>query len=177
MPGCEPWNSERDEDVRRAHSLLERELPAWTEQLKTDGIVCTMTYSDPHYGIFLEFETFENAVVAHEKLSKQADPAHGLRFVRNYSGLSVHAESRSKGPALASLLKQWNISQEQTLVIGDSLNDLCMMNGDYRYRVATVANADPVILAAVEKKKGIIATEKVSKGVVEIFEKLFGTSS
>jgi hydroxymethylpyrimidine pyrophosphatase-like HAD family hydrolase len=174
MSGCESWNVERDADVRRAHSILEQALPEWRLLLEAGGIVSRMTYSDPHYGLFLEFETFEQAVAAHELLSTRADPDHKLRFVRNYSGLSVHAQDRSKGPALASLLRTWKLAEEEALVIGDSLNDLCMMNGDYGYRVATVANADPAIRAAVEKKRGIIATRKCGEGVVEIFEKIFG---
>jgi hydroxymethylpyrimidine pyrophosphatase-like HAD family hydrolase len=174
--GCERWNTERDADTERAHAILSRELPAWKRSLEADGISCATAFLDKNYGLFLEFDSPEHSVAACEKLSAQADPNHGLRLVRNYSGLSIHAGNRSKGPALACLVKAWGIEQDQTLVIGDSLNDLCMMNGNYRYQVATIANADPIIHDAVKKRKGIIATKNCSEGVVEIFEKVFGNS-
>ena len=173
LPGCEVWNRARDADVERAHDLLEKELAAWKRELESEGYALRFAYLDKSYGLYLEFETPEQSISAFEKLSARADDSHRLQFSRNNRGLSVHARNRSKGPALSHLLRAWGIPQEQTLVIGDSLNDLCMMNGDYHYLVATVANADPVIRAAVEKKKGIISEHPCGKGVMDIFGKLF----
>jgi hydroxymethylpyrimidine pyrophosphatase-like HAD family hydrolase len=173
IEGCEHWNRERDTDVEGAHGIIERELPAWSRELAASGILCQHTWLDSNYGVYLEFESPEKAVAACAMLQQLADPAHPLRFVRNYSGLSIHAKNRSKGPALAKLLEAWKIPQAEVLVIGDSFNDLCMMNGDYHYQVATVANADPAIHEAVTKKKGIISEKPCSRGVIDIFEKLF----
>lgn len=173
IEGCERWNRERDADVEDAHDIIEKELSQWLKQLETEGIVSRHVWLDSNYGLYMEFDTPQHSLAACEKLRAMADPAHPLRFVRNYSGLSIHASNRSKGPALATLLEAWKIPQSEVLVVGDSFNDLCMMNGDYHYQVATVANADPVIRDAVARKKGIISEGRCSLGVIEIFEKLF----
>ncbi len=173
IEGCEEWNRRRDADVEDAHNIIERELPAWKRKLEAEGIVCRTTWLDSNYGLYMEFASLKDSSAACEKLGVLADPSHSLRFVRNYSGLSIHAKNRSKGPALATLLEAWKIPQPEALVIGDSFNDLCMMNGDYHYQVATVANADPVIHSAVSKKNGIISDKPCSHGVIDIFERLF----
>ena|SRR3989344_2130053 len=173
IAGCEQWNRERDSDVENAHIVIERELPAWKRELEAEGIVCRTTWLDSNYGLYMEFESPGHSSAACEKLRVLADHLHPLRIVRNYSGLSIHAKNRSKGPALAMLLKAWNIPELEVLVIGDSFNDLCMMNGDYHYRVATVANADPAIHSAVSKKNGIISDKPCGLGVIDIFERLF----
>ena len=175
IEGCERWNRERDAEVEDAHGIIERELSAWLRELQADGIVSQHVWLDSNYGLYMEFDSPEHSLAACEKLRLLADPAHPLRFVRNYSGLSIHAKNRSKGPALATLLEAWKIPQAEVLVIGDSFNDLCMMNDDYHYQVATVANADPAIHDAVLKKNGIISERTCSLGVIDIFEKVFGT--
>lgn len=173
IQGCEHWNRDRDRDVAEAHGIVEREIAVWLKALEAQGIHSRHTWLDSNYGLYMEFDSPEHSLAACEKIKTMADPDHPLRFVRNYSGLSIHARNRSKGPALAMLLKAWNIPQQDALVIGDSFNDLCMMNGDYDYQVATVANADPAIHEAVIKKGGLIAKKNCSLGVIEIFETLF----
>jgi len=173
VQGCEQWNQERDRDVVAAHNIVEREIAGWLRTLETDGIFSRHTWLDDNYGVYMEFDSPEHSLAACEKIKAMSDPTYPLRFVRNYSGLSIHAKNRSKGPALATLLEAWDIAQTEVLVIGDSFNDLCMMNGDYQYQVATVSNADPAIHNAVSKKDGIISDKSCSHGVIDIFERLF----
>ncbi|MBV9463825.1 MAG: HAD family phosphatase [Verrucomicrobiae bacterium] len=174
VAGCEEWNRLRNEDLSRAHEILEREFPEWKRLLEAQRLECRTVYLDPNYGLYLDFFSPEEAIAATELLRSKTRPEYPLHFSRNHRGLSIHARDRSKGPAVEAMLRAMGIPQNEALVIGDSLNDLCMMDPKYGFQVATVSNADPMVRAAVELKKGMIADEPCSRGVVQIFERLFG---
>ncbi len=54
--------------------------------------------------------------------------------------------------------------KELMLAIGDSLNDLTMLDGKLGFRVGTVGNADELINAAVRAAGGMVATQRVAAG-------------
>ena len=91
---------------------------------------------------------------------------HALYVTRSHARFTeaVHPEC-SKGVALRALAKSLDIPVEQTLAVGDNLNDLPMLEMA-GFSVA-VANASP----GVKEKAGYVASGAVGDGVVEAINK------
>ena len=56
---------------------------------------------------------------------------------------------------------------EETLCIGDSLNDLTMLDGRFGFYSGTVANGAPEVRAAVLKSGGIVSERRASLGAAD----------
>jgi len=56
--------------------------------------------------------------------------------------------------------------------VGDSVNDLDMLDGRYGFHSGTVATAEEEIKEAIESNRGIIAQHPGGRGPVECLKKL-----
>jgi hydroxymethylpyrimidine pyrophosphatase-like HAD family hydrolase len=62
------------------------------------------------------------------------------------------------------------IPAERVMAIGDSINDLDMLNGEHGFFPVAVANAEPEIKEAVKKAGGMVTEKPASDGVAEAIE-------
>lgn len=77
-----------------------------------------------------------------------------------------------KGNVLAALAQHWQTTPHEVLAIGDSPNDLSMLDGRHGFRCAAVANADEVAKAVVRAAGGHVATAPLGAGVIECLQAL-----
>jgi hydroxymethylpyrimidine pyrophosphatase-like HAD family hydrolase len=59
------------------------------------------------------------------------------------------------------------IPPERVMAIGDSLNDMDMLNGEHGFFPVAVANAEAEIKVAVQKAGGLVTRSPTSDGVAE----------
>ena len=81
---------------------------------------------------------------------------------------NVALATGTKGATLRGVAEALGLPPERVLGIGDSLNDLDMVDGRYGLSGATMENGDAAIKDAVRKAGGIVAAGVAEAGVGEI---------
>lgn len=89
---------------------------------------------------------------------------------RNVHIVQIYDAKVGKGPVLAELCRIFGIANRQALAIGDSTNDVSMLDGAFGFRGATVGNADGRVKALVREEGGYVATARSGLGVIEILD-------
>jgi len=166
------WNRERWEEARRTVEdiLLPRAL-GWLCALKEAGLTPTQWVLDTRAGWFsLVYETVEEARHAERLLCQWATSFPELTVNRNFVFVGFIPRNGTKGKAVRFLAETLGIPPHRVMAIGDSINDLDMLNGEHGFFPVAVANADEEIKEAVRKAGGFIAFASASDGVAEAIE-------
>jgi len=172
-----PWNDKMHKNWLKVLPHARRRIEQELEQLSAAGVTVRrhVSFDDAtRRGVVdLLFETVEEAERTRRRLSaERLDPQGLLTCVRNHClvGL-VHCQA-GKGNSLEALAQHWNAVPGQVLCIGDSANDLSMLDGSKGFFPAAVGNAEDLVKDAVRAAGGHVASECRSKGVVEIVRRL-----
>ncbi len=151
--------------VRAIFSQAEDELRhrGWRFREFPDEMITARSFSA------LLFDDAEQALRAEtlirDFVSQSPQP---LRISRNKSELALRSPSTGKGNAIARLAQRLAFDPQDVLAMGDSGNDVSMLDGEQGFQVATVANADQPIKEVVTQNGGYIASKPRSDGVAEI---------
>jgi HAD superfamily hydrolase (TIGR01484 family) len=105
-----------------------------------------------------------------------ADAGSELVCNRNVRLVQVIDRQAGKGNVLSALADLHGVTADQVLAIGDSSNDISMVDGRFGFRSATPGNADPEVKAAVRRAGGYVAQGTVGAGVVEALAALCPTA-
>ena len=100
-----------------------------------------------------------------------------LRVVRNNRLIAFRHRDIGKGILLARLAELLDVPQSKVFAVGDSHNDLCMLDGRFGFQSGTVANADPEIQEVIRQNGGPIASQPTSLGVAELLRGLMEGNS
>lgn len=65
--------------------------------------------------------------------------------------------------------------ESEIFCVGDGMNDANMLDGDYDFRKATVANAEPQLKDLVNRHGGIILEHVGGQAIENLLEKLLET--
>ncbi|MCS7464215.1 Cof-type HAD-IIB family hydrolase [Paenibacillus doosanensis] len=87
--------------------------------------------------------------------------------VRNVAGVAIRRLGAGKGPVLARACELLRIAPEQALAIGDSCNDLSMLDGGHGFAAAAPGNAEEEVKARLRASRGYIAAGNCGNGVAE----------
>ncbi len=170
------WNQERLEEARRA--IEEIVLPRaneWLQVLKERELKPIRWVLDTRAGWFsLVYETMERAKEAQKLLIRLAEPYPDLTVNRNFVFVGFIPRNGTKGKAVNFLARVLGIPPEQVITIGDSINDLDMLNGEHGFFPVAVANAEPEIKDAVLRAGGIVTNQPASEGVAEAIKWALG---
>ena len=98
----------------------------------------------PIYKLFLYSEDKEMLDELKMRLEKNKDIAVASSFPTNLEITDVKAQ---KGPVLKEYIESLGYTMNEVMVLGDSLNDLSMIEMDFGATVA-MANADPEVKSA-----------------------------
>ncbi|WP_028550810.1 HAD family hydrolase [Paenibacillus sp. UNC451MF] len=93
--------------------------------------------------------------------------------VRNVAGVCVRHSTVGKGPVLAQACQTLGIPTEEALVIGDSCNDLSMLDGGFGFRAAAPGNAEEEVKARIHPTRGYLAAGTFGDGVAEAVYHVF----
>ncbi|MGH3490876.1 MAG: HAD family hydrolase [Actinopolymorphaceae bacterium] len=105
-----------------------------------------------------------------------ADAGSELVCNRNVRLVQVIDRLAGKGNVLSTLADLHGVTADQVLAIGDSSNDISMVDGRFGFRSATPGNADAEVKAAVRRAGGYVAQGTVGAGVVEALAALCPTA-
>ncbi|MFE5321143.1 HAD family hydrolase [Paenibacillus sp. NPDC056579] len=87
--------------------------------------------------------------------------------VRNVAGVSIRHSTVGKGPVLFRACQMLQVPPGEALVIGDSCNDLSMLDGGFGFKAAVPGNAEEEVKARIRPPQGYIAAGRYGDGVAE----------
>jgi HAD superfamily hydrolase (TIGR01484 family) len=116
----------------------------------------------------ISLEVSPRAEVLRAWLAEQLLDAGGeLACNRNTRLVQVVDRQAGKGNVLATLADLCGVPADQVLAIGDSANDISMLDGTFGFQAATPGNADEEVKAVVRQRGGYVAQARVGAGVIE----------
>ena len=139
--------------------------------LKLGGIEYERVSDD---GLF--FTCLEDAVRVQE-LVIQYMREKGIDAVfveRNGWGVGLSDARVGKGICLRRIARKMGLKPEEVIAIGDSNNDMPMLDGRMGFFPACPANADEEVKNIVRTRHGFVATQNYGMGVAEIMDRTFG---
>ena len=110
----------------------------------------------------------EDAERARTWLAERAGHLPGARIFRSGRAVHIALETAGKGRTLVRAAETRGLAPNEVLAIGDSGNDLDMLDGKLGLLPATVGNAEDSIKDAVHRAGGFVATREATWGVEEI---------
>ena len=123
----------------------------------------------PVYKLFLYSEDKEMLDELKSRLEKNKDIAVASSFPTNLEITDVRAQ---KGPVLKEYIESLGYTMDEVMVLGDSLNDLSMIEMDFGATVA-MENADPEVKRAAK----YITKSNTEFGVAYAIDQLLSNSS
>ena len=161
------WNERLRKATRRAekkHADLVAPVVKWIEaegiDVKKEGTV--FIFSE-------EAEARRAAQLLSDSLPE------GYKPLRNRVHLTVAPRQIGKGCCLEEIAARSGYNYSSIFCVGDSANDLDMLDGRYGYLSGTVANAEKIAKEVVKNNGGFISAGEGGSGPVEFLEKLLGT--
>ncbi len=170
------WNKERWEEAKRVvEQIVLPKAHEWLQILRDTGLPPTRWVLDTRAGWFsLVYDDVEQAREAEKLLERLAAPHPELTVNRNFVFVGFIPRNGTKGKAVRFLAEILNIPTKRVMTIGDSINDIDMLNGKYGFFPVAVANAEPEIKEAVLKAGGMVTNRSASEGVAEAIEWALG---
>lgn len=90
----------------------------------------------------------------------------------NSSMTAIYYAKAGKGNSLFQLGQSLGVAPNEILALGDSLNDLTMLDGHLGFQCGTFDNGDPLIRQAVKDAGGCLGKGRASEGIVDILNQL-----
>jgi len=118
------------------------------------------------------FDSVASAAEAAEVLHTHLADVPAAHAGRNGSIAGVTLKWYNKGAAVDRIRSDLNLAAREVLAVGDSANDLSMLDERFGFRPATVANAEESIKAVVRARSGCVAASPLAAGVCEVIEAL-----
>jgi len=169
------WNEMVNRAWRKNLTMVRGIILEDIERLREKGISVQSPIGDEEVEqrnlIGLLFSNIEDALAYEKELSMRLfkEGMDGeVQCNRNWYFVQILPRMSGKGNTVFTLANYFGLKPEEVLVIGDSGNDLNMLDSNYGFYTATVSNAEPGVKRVVAKRGGYIASHKISKGVIEI---------
>ena len=124
------------------------------------------------------FTSLEDAVAVQEMIIQYMEK-EGIDVVfvqRNGWGVGLSDARVGKGICLRRIARKMGLKPEEVIAIGDSNNDMPMLDGRMGFFSTCPANADEEILELVRRNGGIVAERNYGMGVAEIMDRVFTLS-
>jgi len=165
------WNEVMIKRIECVTRKMSTYICEWIEKLRQAGYNYTRWTLYHDYGFEVMFASDKEAEEVRQLMTKLVVQIPEVEVTRNYWGINVTVAGIDKGKALKHVADYLDLSPTQILAIGDSLNDMSMLDGRYRFLSAAVVNADEAVKQAVLKNNGVVATKPGGMGVLEILKK------
>ena len=126
--------------------------------------------------IELTFSTREMARSGEGVVARHIGGAGDARpdVVRNNRDVALRHPRVGKGNVLAQVARARGLRPHRILAVGDSANDLTMLDGRHGFAAAVPANAEEELRALITARGGHVAGSERGLGVAEIMERAIG---
>ncbi len=125
---------------------------------------------DAHGFVGLEFENVAAASAAMAVMEREVDGIAGAVINRAANFSAVTLSDAGKGEALKRIASELGLAPAEVLAVGDSYNDINMLDGRFGFQSAAVGNAEEVIQLVVRNNGGHVAQAAGTDGFAEIME-------
>lgn len=124
-------------------------------------------------GLF--FTSLEDAVQVQELIIQymRKEGIDAVFLERNGWGVGLSDARLGKGICLRRITRKMGLNPEEVVAIGDSNNDMPMLDGHKGFFPACPANADEEVKNIVRERRGFVATQNYGMGVAEIIGRAF----
>lgn len=167
----EHWNKQCEHEhhklFRRCKKVLAK-LKSWVES--ETGAVWGIQQEEPA-GIVASTASEMDMIV--RKIDEEIQPHEKLSYQRNGIYLRFSHRHYHKGTAMREVARLMGLTTQQAFAIGDSHNDLDMLDLEMAALLACPANACEEVKRQVRASGGYVAREAASRGVIEAIESLF----
>ena len=168
------WNKQCNKAHKklfRKHKRLLKSIRQWVE---SETSADWGLQADEPAGMVASSVEEMDAIVS--KLDVEIADAECLSYQRNAIYLRFSHENYHKGSALAEVGRLIDIPTEKTFAIGDSYNDLDMLDISIAAHLACPANACDEVKAQITDSGGYVASANAGLGALEALKALFSTS-
>jgi HAD superfamily hydrolase (TIGR01484 family) len=168
----EEWNMPCHQAHAEIFAQVRQDLPkivGWIEERFHARI-----YEDAYSPFCLIAGNNGEADIIHEYLSEYCRGIPHLTVVRNDIYARFSHEAYNKGTALAELSRRLGLTPESVFAVGDHLNDLPMLMGQYAHCLAAPSNAIEVVKQTVHDQKGFVSELSHGRGVAEALRHYLG---
>lgn len=169
--------SEHNAVIRKKITALMRKMTAYLEDIlkmyeKNDiSVTNFFVYGDFAIEIHTEREDAQRAMdLLSEFINKKGIEDAAVH--RNGVMVTVYNKYAGKGNTLLAAAKHFGIKPHEVLAIGDSYNDITMIDGKLGFVGACVGNADEEIKNVVKAGGGYIGNGTAYKGIADILRQL-----
>ncbi len=107
------------------------------------------------------------------KIDEEIESSEKLSYQRNGIYLRFSHRHYHKGTALREVARLMGLTNQEAFAVGDSHNDLDMLDPEMAALLACPANACDEVKKQVQLSGGYVAREVASRGVIEAIESLF----
>lgn len=175
----EPWNSDMiaaEKALLPTARAISREVE---DKLAEEGIEIrppNVAMEDDRGFVERHFHRREEAERARQLAEAYVPDNVPLQVVRNNRLIAFRHREIGKGKLLVKLAGLLDVPITRVFAVGDSHNDLEMLDGKLGFLSGTVANADPEIQDVIRRCGGPIASKPTSLGVAELVRGLMETA-
>jgi len=150
-------------------------LSKWKNELECAGLTIRKWNLYGDFSFEIQMGNLEQGDRAIEILTKSIQQI-GLKncyIHRNGTLVTIlEANCSGKGNALSKAAEHFGLQPNQVLAIGDSLNDMTMVDGKMGFIGGCVGNGDELLKKAVIKCNGYIGNGVASEGIIDIIKSL-----
>ena len=175
LPLSEEWNNWIIKEEEKVLPTSKKLLEGWAKEFRKKGLkFSTVSEEIEKQRKFpsLIFSDIDQAEIARRYVERELSSSNlPLRIERPARCLDIRSNKTGKGKILKKATEILRISPSQVFCIGDSHNDLEMLDGRYGFKSACPNNAEEIIKETVLKNNGYVARYDYGKGVAEIIEK------
>lgn len=169
--GSADWNNRCEREhkklFRRSRKVL-KNLKQWVES--ETAAVWGIQQEEPA-GIVASTASEMDIIV--RKINGEIASEKALSYQRNGIYLRFSHRHFHKGTAMLEVARLMGLSSEHSFAVGDSHNDLDMLDPEMAMMLACPANACPEVKLQVEVAGGYVAKGQASRGVVEALKAHF----
>ena len=167
----EEWNKEKEKEMEILRQEIGWKSKLW-EKIIEDKFKIKPLRKEIDQGVFrVLFNNEKEAEKVREAITRESNFKY-TTFLRNKCFLIATLSTAQKGCSLLRVAQHFGIPPSEVLAIGDSHNDMDMLNGRYGFVPAAPSNADEEIKSLVKSKSGYVASLPEGKGVIEIVRSL-----
>ncbi len=167
--GLRGWNEERLRESRTVvQGIILPRLNDWLAVLEAEGLRPKRWNLDAGAGwLSLDYDDDLSARRATDRLGQLTASLPQLRPNRNSRIAGLIPRGGTKGESLSFLSRYLGIDPESVIAIGDSVNDMDMLDGTFGFFPVAVANAEGEVKEAVLRVGGLVTKEPASRGLSE----------
>jgi hydroxymethylpyrimidine pyrophosphatase-like HAD family hydrolase len=168
MEPDQDWNEARGAELAELTAWLCRRETEWRLRLESAGLRPKRWWLWGDYGLEVWFETVEETAAAQALLVSWCAAQPLAHAHRNRCLAHVVLATAGKGACLERAAATRGVAPQQVLALGDSLNDLTMLDGGCGFHAAAPSNAEPEVQTAVRAAGGWVAESAAGDGVAEV---------